>query len=258
MSAFFNSSILISLILFIGMLLMDFAGFKLRLNRNKKNITDTHTGLGPAEGALLGLLSLLLAFTFNLSASRYDARRQTIIDEANNIGTAILRTQLYPDSTRDYLKTDFKKYVEARIKYYETGNDEEKTQAALSNSSLISQRIWNNVAALSQKPENILRSQQMIPALNNMIDITTTRDDKRVAYVPNSILNLLFILCLTTAFIIGYGRKEKKIDSILLFGFTLMICITVYLILDLDHARSGIITMDKAHLKILELNNMFK
>lgn len=258
MSQFFNSSILISILLFIGMLLMDFAGFKLRLNRNKKNNVDSHTGLGPAEGALLGLLSLLLAFTFNLSASRYDARRQTIIDEANNIGTAILRTQLYPDSIRDYLKTDFKKYVEARIAYYETGNDEEKTQAAQNHSSLISQRIWNNIAALSQKPDNTFRSQQMIPALNNMIDITTTRDDKRVAYVPNSILNLLFILCLVSAFIIGYGRKEKKIDWVLLVGFTLMISITIYLILDLDHARSGIITMDKAHTKILELRNMFK
>jgi len=258
MSGFFNSSVLISILLFLGMLLLDLAGFRVRLNRNKKNITETHTGLGSAEGALLGLLSLLLAFTFNLSASRYDARRQTLIDEANNIGTAILRTQLYPDSVRNSLKTDFKEYVEARIKYYETGNDEEKTQAALNHSMLVSQRIWNTVAALSQKPENVFRSQQMVPALNNMIDITTTRDDKRVAYVPNSILNLLFILCLASAFIIGYGRKEKKVDWILLLGFTTMISITVYLILDLDHARTGIITMDKAHLKILELRNMFK
>ena len=257
MNAFLNTTIVISILLFIGMLLMDIVGSNIRRYKSRKNIVENSAGLGPIEGALLGLLSLLLAFTFNLSASRYDARRQTLIDEANAIGTAIMRLNLYPDSVRSHLKADFKLYLESRIEYYEVGNDENKIQAALIRSSLISQRIWNNVTALSQKPENILRSQQMVPALNNMMDITISRDDKRIAYVPNSILNLLFVLCLTSAFIIGYGRKEKKRDWILLSSFTLMITITVYLILDLDQGRSGIITMDTAHLKILELRKLF-
>ncbi len=98
----------------------------------------------------------------------------------------------------------------------------------------------------------------MIPAVNNMIDVAKIRDDKRIAYVPNSILNLLFILCLVSAFIIGYGRKDKKADWILLGCYTLMITMTVYLILDLDQARSGIITTGKAHLKMLELRNLLK
>ena len=256
MKGFLNINIFITVILFIGMLLMDFVGFKIRSYRNSKNITEYNTGLGPIEGALLGLLSLLLAFTFNFSASRYDARRETIISEANDIGTAVLRTNLYPDSVRKLLKADFKQYIEARINYYEVGADENKIQSASDKSALISQKIWNSVALLSQEPENILRSQQMIPAVNSMIDITSVRDDKRIAYVPNSIMYLLFILCLASAFIIGYGRKEKKPDWIMLFCFTLMITITVYLILDLDQGRSGIITMDTAHQKMLELRNL--
>ena len=256
MKGFLNINIFITIVLFIGMLLMDFVGFKIRSYRNSKNITEYNTGLGPIEGALLGLLSLLLAFTFNFSASRYDARRQTIISEANDIGTALLRTNLYPDSVRKLLKADFKQYVEARISYYEVGDDENKIQSASDKSALISQKIWNSVALLSQQPENVLRSQQMIPAVNSMIDITAVRDDKRIAYVPNSILYLLFILCLSSAFIIGYGRKEKKPDWIMLCSFTLMITITVYLILDLDQGRSGIITMDTAHQKMLELRKL--
>ena len=157
---------------------------------------------------------------------------------------------------RKLLKADFKQYVEARISYYEVGDDENKIQLASDQSALISQKIWYSVALLSQRPENVLRSQQMIPAVNSMIDITAVRDDKRIAYVPNSILYLLFILCLSSAFIIGYGRKEKKPDWIMLFFFTLMITITVYLILDLDQGRSGIITMDTAHQKMLELRKL--
>ena len=234
MQGFLNINILITIILFVGMLLMDFVGFKVRGYRNKKNITVYNTGLGPIEGALLGLLSLLLAFTFNFSASRYDARRQTIISEANDIGTAMLRTNLYPDSVSKLLQADFKQYIEARISYYEVGNDEDKITLASNKSSILALKIWDRIAVLSQRPENVLRSQQMIPAVNSMIDITAIRDHKRIAYVPNSILNLLFILCLASAFIIGYGRTEKKTDWVMLFCFTLMITITVYLILDLD------------------------
>ncbi len=207
---------------------------------------------------MLGLLSLLLAFTFNLSASRYDARRQLIIDESNNIGTVLLRTDLYPDSIRNFLRAELKQYVEARINYYQDGNDEEKIQATLRQSSLLSQRLWNTIINLSNKPGFLLQSQQMIPAMNSMIDIVSVRDDKRIAYVPNSILNLLFILCLVSTFIIGYGRKTKSIDWIMVICYILMISMTVYLILDLDQARSGIITTGKAHQKMLDLRTLLK
>ena len=256
MQSFLNINILITIILFVGMLLMDFVGFKVRGYRNKKNITEYNTGLGSIEGALLGLLSLLLAFTFNFSASRYDARRQTIISEANDIGTALLRTNLYPDSVSKLLQADFKQYIEARINYYEVGIDEDKISLVSNKSSILALKIWDRIAVLSQRPENVLRSQQMIPAVNSMIDITSVRDDKRIAYVPNSILNLLFILCLASAFIIGYGRTEKKTDWVMLYCFTLMITITVYLILDLDQGRSGVITMDTAHQKMLDLRKL--
>lgn len=89
-----------------------------------------------------------------------------------------------------------------------------------------------------------------------MIDSATSRDDKRLSHIPDSILYLLFTLCLVSAFIIGYERKNKKVDWVLVCSFTLMITITVYIILDLDQSRSGIITMDTAHLKMIELGRM--
>lgn len=237
---------------------MDYFGFKVRLNKDNKKNLENNNGLGSMEGALLGLLALLLAFTFNLSASRYDARRQAIVDESNDIGTALLRVELYPDSIKNVFKADFKQYIEERINYYEVGDDETKIQDARNQSAIISERIWSRVASLSQKPDNILRSMQMIPATNSMIDSAASRDDKRLSHVPDSILYLLFTLCLASAFIIGYGRKNKKVDSVLVCCFTLMITITVYIILDLDQSRSGIITMDTAHMKMLELRKMFK
>jgi hypothetical protein len=248
------STLIITICLFVGIFAMDYLGFRTKISKNPKGTE----GLGTMEGALLGLLGLLLAFTFNLSSLRYDARRQAVVEEANIIGTALLRSDLYPDSIKCLLKADFKQYIEARINYYEVGNDEAKIQEALNKSMHISQKIWNRVAELSQKKENYLCSMQMIPALNNMIDIVTSRDDKRLAHVPESILYLLFILCLTSSFIIGYGRKSQKMDWIIVSCFAIMISITVYLILDLDQSRSGIITTDIAHHKMLELRKMLK
>ena len=85
--------------------------------------------LGAINGTLLGLLGLLLAFTFSMASSRFDSRRQLVIEEANDIGTVILRTDFFPDSTRRLLRGTLKEYVEARIAFYQAGMDINKAVA---------------------------------------------------------------------------------------------------------------------------------
>src|SRR5438552_2945162 len=87
-------------LLFIGIILLYRLGLWARQYQKKKDPSYESDGLGPLEGALLGLLSLLLAFTFNQSASHYDTRRDLLVGESNDIGTALFRADLYPDSLR--------------------------------------------------------------------------------------------------------------------------------------------------------------
>src|SRR6478735_6404968 len=77
-------------------------------------------GIGSLLSALFGLSAFILAFTFGMSASRYSNVRDIIVDEANDIGTALLRSDLYSDSVRDAFRADFKKYIDARVAYYNT------------------------------------------------------------------------------------------------------------------------------------------
>ncbi|MGI8583382.1 MAG: hypothetical protein ACR2KX_14370 [Chitinophagaceae bacterium] len=117
-------AVLIAFLLFAGIIIFHIFGFKVITYQKKKNPEFITTGLGPLEGALLGLLSLLLAFTFNKAASNYDTRRAFLVQESNDIGTALLRCDLYPDSIRQQLRKYFKDYITARIGYYEAGSDE--------------------------------------------------------------------------------------------------------------------------------------
>ncbi len=245
-------------ILFIGIILFYIIGLRIMQYKKKNDPSYTSDGLGPLEGALLGLLSLLLAFTFNQSASHYDVRRDLLVGESNDIGTALFRSALYPDSLKLAFRNDFKEYITARIAYYDAGTDEEKIAAALQQANDISTRIWQRASWISQLPGEPTRSMQMIPAINNMIDAMSKREEARKKHVPESILWLLFLLCLTGSFIVGYASKTRKIDYVILCTYSLMTVMTIYFILDLDRPRRGIITTGSAHENIYGLLNYFR
>ena len=103
------SPLSISLSLFALMVLTYFSANRLARVKAFQQFVDN--SINPIEGSLLGLLALLLAFTFGMSASRYDTRRNVMLSEANNIGTVILRCDLYPDSTRTQLRSYLQQYL---------------------------------------------------------------------------------------------------------------------------------------------------
>jgi hypothetical protein len=250
-------TMLVAITLFILLIAFYILGYRLRTRTLKKSPEHTVEDLGAINGTLLGLLALLLAFTFGMSNSRYDTRRQLVIEEANAIGTAILRTDIYPDSIRNVLRSHLKDYVEARIAFYKTGMDIEKTITEYNKASEISNKIWS-IAATYARVDNIsTRTSELIPALNAMIDITTTRRAAGEATIPDSIMYFLFTLCLCSSFLLGYDRKNK-FDWIVVIGFALMLSATVFTIIDLDRPRSGLIDMDSPNQKIIELREMFK
>jgi hypothetical protein len=248
---------LFAFILFICILIVHVLGVKTGSYRRQKNPHAVAEGIGPLETALLGLLSLLMSFTFSMSASRYDSRRSAIITEADNIGTAVMNADLYPDSIRTALRTNFKQYLDERIQYYQA-DDEKEITASLAKAQAVQSILWKKISALPNDAANIGRAYHMIPALHGMGSAATSRDALRNARVPYSIIWLLVIMTLLGSFIIGYGKKQRKNDWVILFIYALMTVITLYTILDLDSSRKGLIKTDKTHLKIDELRDLFK
>ncbi|OIV39962.1 DUF4239 domain-containing protein [Flavobacterium johnsoniae] len=247
---------IIALMLFALMLISSFAG-KLLGNyiRTKKHseekLTETST--------LTALLFFLLAFTFGMSSDRYDSRRKIVVEEANDIGTAILRSDLYPDSTRNLFRKDFEKYVETRISYYKIGADVKGILKADSLSQAISAKLWKRATDLSKDPSNLAATQQMIPALNTMIDVTTSRLSGEKAKVPQSILVMLFFLAMISAFYNGYSEGLKgRIDWLVQIGFCLLVSLVILFTLDLDRPRRGFVNLDGPNQTIIDLKKNFK
>ena len=248
---------LIVILLFVSIFIFYLLGVKISNYKKVHNPESKAGGIGPLEGALLGLLSLLLSFTFGMSASRYDARRSLIVQESNDIGSVISLCDMYPDSTRTLLRRDLKEYVETRISYYNTVEDKVLNNSII-KSQLISGRAWKRVVFLAEKTPNFTRDNQMITAFCKMTDMVTNRDASRLAKVPELIVFLLVVLTIIGAFIVGYGKVAKKNDWIIIALYSIMTVLTIYTILDLDRPKRGTIKTNVPHEKINELRNAFQ
>jgi hypothetical protein len=246
-------------ILFIAMLASSIHGVQTGRARRKRlkeimvkdKVADT--------GYLTGLFFFLLAFTFGMSGSRYDTRRKVVVEEANIIGTAILRADLYNPEERVLFRNDFKEYVEARIAYSEAKADVKKILAANEKAQAISAKLWERATRLSADQTNYDATLLMIPALNSMIDITTTRISGEKAKVPESILWMLFVLACISSFLSGYTATSKgNLDWLVEIGFCLLVSLVVMFTLDLDRPRRGFVTLDTPNQTIIDLRNQFK
>jgi hypothetical protein len=239
------------------LILINYLGYRFKGRYIRKFPGTLHVGIGPTEGSLLGLTALLLSFTFGMSATKFEARRVNIVLETNNIGTTILRCDMYPDSVRDLLKKDLKNYLETRIAYYDVKDNEEQIRQTLEQSDSISRIIWSRVALLSHDINNRVASEQMVPSLNSMIDIVTTREAARNAQVPGMILVVLCILILVSAFLSGYGSKNMERNRVLVIAFALITTLALYLIVDLDKPRQGFVNLNKAEKLLVDLRGLF-
>jgi hypothetical protein len=242
---------------FFLLIFINWLGYRFKIRYIKKFPGIEHVGIGPTEGSLLGLTALLLSFTFGMSSTKYELRRQHLISEANNIGTTILRCDLYPDSVRDLLRADLKNYLETRIDYYAVGDDEVRIANTLIQSDSISKIIWRRVAVLSHDLNIRVASEQMVPSLNGMIDMVTTREGGRRAVVPRLILFVLGVLILVSAFLSGYGSKNLERNRVLVFAFAFITTIALYLVVDLDRPRQGFVNLNAAEKLLVDLRSLF-
>jgi len=231
--------------LFLMMLVFLEVGRRIGARRLAQEPGGTPSGVGAVDGAVFGLLGLLVAFTFSGAAARFDTRRELIVEEANAIGTAYLRLDLLPPDAQSALRETFRRYVDSRLEVYRKLPDIAAAEAELSKSNALQKEIWEHAVAASRADASRSATMLLVPALNAMIDITTTRTMAAQMHPPLVIFAMLFGLALTASLFAGHGMAANPSRSwVHMIGFSAVMAVSVYVILDMEFPRYGLIRVD--------------
>jgi hypothetical protein len=231
-----------------------------RFGHRRRQEEDSHTEVsGPVIGAVFALLGLLIAFTFSGAYSRFDARRQLIVQEANAIGTAYLRLDLLPASFQAPLREKFRSYTASRAALYEKLTAASAAREELARASALQKEIWTQALAASTDPQYQSARLLLVPALNEMIDIVTTRTVAIQAHPPLLIWAMLFAICLACAGLTGYragiSGRPGYLYHILL---AVIIACVLYVTLDIEYPRYGLVRLDTVNHVLVELAETMK
>ena len=240
--------------LFLGMLLFLELGRRLGARRVAKDLEGARPGIDAAEGAVFALLSLLVAFTISGAASRFEARRHLVAQEVNAISTAYLRLDLLAPDARSTLQGLVRQYVDSRIETYRKLSDTEAEQAERARSVKLQNEIWTQAAAAIRAQGQPHVAILLMPALNAMIDITTTREVAAHTHPPMIVFVLLSGLALGCALMAGYGMAGSAGRSWThILGFTVVMTITLYVIIEIEYPRWGLIRVDAVDQVLVDL-----
>ncbi len=231
--------------LFAGMLAALEAGARLAARQRREG--EEPKGLAAMDGAIFALFGLLLAFTFSGAASRFDARRQLIVDECNALGTTWLRVDLLPEGDQPEVRTLLRAYVDARLRLYADGLGDELLPAEVQAADAAAAALWTRSVAAAEASNHPPFASLYLASLNESIDAAGVRMAVKGFHPPGPIFVLLGALGLLSAFLAGWGLGSTKGPTrIHRVAFVGAVCAVVYVSLDLELPRRGLIRLGSA------------
>jgi hypothetical protein len=231
---------LIAFVMMALLLLVTEAGFRAGCKVRSRLEETAKSQVGVISGALLGLLALLLGFTFAMAQSRFALRQGLVVEEANDIGTTYLRSRLLPEPYRTEIANLLRQYVDARLDFFQAGADGELLKEAQDRAIQLQNQLWSNAISAVQKDDRMSTTGLFIQSLNNVIDTQEKRLAAMENHVPESVLLLLFIVALVATLGVGYGSglsAHRNLFTTTMMSLLFMLVITV--IIDLDRPRRG-------------------
>lgn len=209
------------------------------LHRRRTMKDDERDDFNVVQTATLTLLGLIIGFSFAMAVSRYDQRKNYEEAEANAIGTEYVRAELLPPAQAETVRGQLKKYVELRIRFYRTRNEQELAQINADTAQLQNE-MWSEVRA----PAVANPSPVIALAVAGMNDVLNSQGYTQAAWwnrIPISAWVLMMAMAICCNVLIGYGARGGGIKSGLLFVLPLVAAIAFFLIADIDSPRGGYI-----------------
>jgi hypothetical protein len=197
---------------------------------------EMETPVGEMVASTLALLAFILGFTFSLAASRFDAKRQLLVDEANAIGTTWLRADMLPERRED-IRALLREYVDVRIDAIVPG----KLAASIRRSEDLQNRLWALAVPMARSDPDSVIVGLFVQSLNDMIDLHAKRLNAAVrSRIPTPIWAALYGISVLSFAAMGYhsgltGTSRSLVTVVVAFTFS----VVIVLIADLDRSQEG-------------------
>jgi len=235
-----------------GFILFVEIGFQFGRRHAADDDPGARSQVGAIQAALLGLLGLLVAFSFSAAAARFLDRQDLIATDANAIGTAYLRAELLSDPMRYELQSALKDYRANRLR---AASEEASGRVAefLDETEALHARLWDAAfRGVKDRPEFALA---VLNPINDVIDLHTTRYSASRKRLPILVLGVLLVCCAIGCGMIGFscgltGRRRAFLTGAL----AILLGATIYVTLELDQARSGMLQLSDVPLAELKLD----
>lgn len=243
-------SLFIALGLLVSMLLAMELGYRIGLHRKEVTSEVSKEHINAIQGSILGILALLIGFTFSLSLQRYDTRTDAVIEEANAISTAYMRIQLLPEALQKAARDTMREYIDLRVitsHLAMTNNEEGKNQ--LARTAEVQAKLWDYARQGIEVDPNMYPPTMFAESVNGLIEHFRTRNAALDNHVPELVLLLLHGTLLMSGAIVGFstgvaGHRPSLVTHVMV----LLIVVLVFIIIDLDRPRRGLIRVSQASL----------
>ena len=208
------------------------------------------------QSSTLGLIALVLGFSFSVAAARYDSRRGLLADEVNAIGTSYLRSALLNSTDEGRYRETLREYTAQRIRYYASPSDWDRDPRNEAHLDALEAKLFAIAATNENRHPQNLGVSLLLQSTNTLFDIAGRQRTAVRARAPAVILLLLFLAAGIGAALIGFALGSAGARSIfIVFSFAVVVTLVVDTVVDLDRPEGGTIRLDFAPLQA-QLNVM--
>jgi hypothetical protein len=215
---------------------------KIWLQRRSAPSHESKSGPDHLLSAALGLLALLLGFTFSMALNRFDTRRDLVVEEANALGTTWLRIQLLNEPDRSDMSASLRSYVDARLRWSEAAAD----RATEGQTQALQDELWTAMGKALRGDSPALLTRGVMDSLNESLDLAVARKAERSAHIPDTVLVVLLLYAVLSMIMMGSvlaaGQHSHRGETALLL---ILLTLAHMVILDLDRPRAGAIQVSQ-------------
>jgi hypothetical protein len=196
-----------------------------------------------AQGMIVSLAALILAFAFSFASTRFEGRRVLVVQESNNIGTTYLRASYLPAGSADRFREILRDYTRTRIATFT--KDSAVNNATERKSAALQRALWSIAAGAARADPRNVQLGLLTQTLNETIDVSAAQSAALRGRMPAAVLRLVLIVTLASTTLLGVrltGVGRPQILVALISG--LVVATVVGEIVDLDYAFSGLVQID--------------